>query len=261
MAAAAILRNPVKEKLLAGGASIGAWCISGNPLAAETLAAAGFEWVTVDIEHYPITVETAADIFRGVQLHGAMPLARLPACDPTWIKRFLDAGAMGIIIPLIRSADDVRHAVQWSRFPPLGRRPYGGGRVHFIYGRDDYIASANEAILLLVQIETPEAVEDLDEILAVEGIDGCFVGPMDLSLSLGLPYPGRPSKQREELVSSLARRIRAAGRIAATVGASAEQAAELVERGFQLVSAGSDLTYVQATAAGFVAELRRRELM
>jgi 4-hydroxy-2-oxoheptanedioate aldolase len=255
------LRNPVKEKLLAGKHSIGSWCVSGNPLAAETLAAAGFEWVTVDVEHYPITVDVAADIFRGVQLHGAMPLARLPACDPTWIKRFLDAGAMGVILPLVRTVDDVRNAVQWSRYPPLGRRPYGGGRVHFVYGRDEYIAAANDAVLLLVQIETPEAAENLDEILPVEGVDGYFVGPTDLSLSLGLPLPGLPSPQRDELVRSLAARIRAAGRITATVGASAEHAAELVEQGFQLVSVASDLTHVQKAAAAAVAELRRAGLM
>ncbi|KPK85797.1 MAG: hypothetical protein AMJ81_02700 [Phycisphaerae bacterium SM23_33] len=255
------MRNPVKEKLLAGQHSIGCWCVSGNPLSAETLAAAGFEWVTVDVEHYPITVAAAADIFRGVQLHGAVPLARLPACDPTWIKRFLDAGALGIILPLVRTVEDVRNAVQWSRFPPLGRRPYGGGRVHFLYGRDEYIAGANQAVLLLVQIETPEAVERLDEILPVEGVDGYFVGPTDLSLSLGLPLPGLPSARRDELVGSLAGRIRAAGRIAATVGASAEQAAQLIQQGFQLVSVASDLSYVQRVAADSVAGLRRRGLM
>lgn len=255
------LQNPVKEKLLAGRHSIGSWCVSGNPLAAETLAAAGFDWVTADIEHYPITVEVAANIFRGVQLHGAMPLARLPACDPTWIKRFLDAGAMGIILPLVRTVEDVRNAVQWSRFPPLGRRPYGGGRVHFLYGRDEYIAGANDAVLLLVQIETPEAVEHLDEILTVEGVNGYFVGPTDLSLSLGLPLPGSPSAQRDELVRSLAGRIRAAGRITATVGASVEHAVQLIEQGFQLVSVAGDLSYVQKVAADSVAELRRRELM
>ncbi len=255
------LRNPVKEKLLAGKPSIGSWCLSGGPLLAEALAAEGFEWVMVDIEHYPIDVAAAANCFRGIQLMGAMPFARLPASDPVWIKRFLDAGAMGILIPLIRTADDVRNVVQWSRFPPLGRRPFGGGRVNYIYGRDEYIPSANDAILVLVQIETPEAVEDLDEILSVAGVDGCFVGPMDLSLALGLPYPGKPSGQRDELVRSLAERIRAAGKIAATVGSSADEVVALVGQGFQLVSVAGDLPYVRNVASQAVADLRQRGLM
>jgi 4-hydroxy-2-oxoheptanedioate aldolase len=255
------LRNPVKEKLLAGQHSIGCWCVSGNPLSAETLAAAGFEWVTVDVEHYPITVAAAADIFRGVQLHGAVPLARLPACDPTWIKRFLDAGALGIILPLVRTVEDVRNAVQWSRFPPLGRRPYGGGRVHFLYGRDEYIAAANEAILVLVQIETPEAVDSLDAILAVDGVDGCFVGPTDLSLSLGMPLPGEPDEKRDKLVASLAGRIAAAGAIPATTSASPDQAAERLAQGYRMVSVLADLVFAQSAAVDAAAELRRRGLM
>jgi 2-keto-3-deoxy-L-rhamnonate aldolase RhmA len=255
------LRNPVKAKLLAGGHSIGSWCVSGNPLSAEILATQGFEWVTVDIEHHPIDVAVATECFRAIQMAGAVPFARLPAYDPTWIKRFLDAGALGVIIPLIRSAEDVRNVVEWSRFPPLGRRPFGGGRGYFLYGREQYIRSANEVILVLVQIETPEAVNCLDEILAIEGIDGCFVGPTDLSLALGLPLPGAPSAERDELVASLARRIRAAGKICATVGRSPEQAADLIGQGYQFVSVGGDLHFVQRVAADAVDDLRRRGLM
>ena len=256
-----LLRNSVKQKLLQGRASIGSWCLTGSPLAAETLAAAGFEWILVDIEHFQIDVAAAANCFRGIQLMGAMPFARLPACDPIWIKRLLDAGAMGIVIPLIRSAEDVRNVVQWSRFPPVGRRPYGGGRVHFLYGRDEYIAAANEAILVLVQIETPEAVDSLDAILAVDGVDGCFVGPTDLSLSLGMPLPGEPDEKRDKLVASLAGRIAAAGAIPATTSASPDQAAERLAQGYRMVSVLADLVFAQSAAVDAAAELRRRGLM
>lgn len=255
------LRNPVKEKLLRGEVSIGSWCLSGNPLAAETIAAQGFEWVMVDIEHFQIDVAAAANCFRGIQLMGSVPFVRLPACDPIWIKRFADAGALGIVIPLIRTADDVRNVVQWSRFPPMGRRPYGGGRVHFLYGRDHYIAQANQAVLVLVQIETPEAVDDLDEILAVEGIDGCFVGPTDLSLSLGMPLPGEPDERRDKLVASLAERIAAAGKIAATISASAEHAAQRAAEGFRMISLMADLIFASEGARQAAEELRRRGLM
>jgi len=255
------VHNPVKAKLLAGGASVGSWCLSGNPLAAEALAAAGFEWIMVDVEHFQIDLAAAADCFRGIQLAGAMPFARLPACDPIWIKRYLDAGAMGIVIPLIRSAEDARNVARWSRFPPLGRRPYGGGRVHFLYGMEPYLAAANDAVLVLVQIETPEAVADLDGILSVEGVDGCFVGPTDLSLSLGMPPPPAPHEPREQLVRSLAGRIAAAGRVVGTVAASPEQAAERAEQGYRMLSVQSDLTFAGQAAGAAAEQLRARGLM
>ena len=255
------LRNPAKEKLLRGEVSIGSWCQSGDPLAAEALAGEGFDWIMVDVEHFQIDVAAAANCFRGIQLMRAMPFARLPACDPVWIKRFLDAGAMGIVIPLIRTAEDARNVAEWSRFPPAGRRPYGGGRVHFLYGRDHYLAQANQRILVLVQIETPEAVANLDEILTVEAVDGCFVGPMDLSLSLRLPHPGEPSDERDELVRSLGARIAAAGKIAATTSGSPGQAADRVAEGYRMVSILADLAFARNAAAETVAELRRRGLM
>jgi 2-keto-3-deoxy-L-rhamnonate aldolase RhmA len=255
------LHNPVKEKLRGGGVSIGSWCLSGNPLTAEVVAAAGFEWVMLDVEHFPVDVEAAANCFRGIQLAGAMPFARLPAADAVWIKRFADAGAMGLVVPLVRSADEVRRVAEWSRFPPRGRRPYGGGRVHFLYGREQYLAGANDALLVLVQIETPEAVEDLDAILAVEGVDGCFVGPTDLSLSLGFPLPGAPSEEREQLVRDLAARISAAGKIAATVSSSPRHAAQRVAEGYRMLSVLGDLPFARGGADEAVAELRRRGLL
>ncbi len=254
------LRNPVKDKLLRDQVSVGSWCLSGSPLAAETLAAAGFEWIMVDIEHFQIDLAQASNCFRGIQLAGAMPFARLPAADPVWIKRFADAGAMGLVLPLIRSAGEARDVVAWSRFPPLGRRPYGGGRVHFLYGRDHYLAEANRQLLVLVQIETPGAVSELEEILKIEGLDGCFVGPTDLSLSMGWPLPQEPSRQRDEAVRSLAGRICSAGKIAATVSISAEQAAARIAEGYRMVSVAGDLVFATSAAAEALAELRRRGL-
>jgi len=255
------LRNPVKDKLLRGESSIGSWCLSGQPLAAEALAGAGFEWICTDIEHFPIDVAAAADCFRAIRGMGAVPFARLPACDPIWIKRFCDAGAMGVIIPLIRSADDARRVVQWSRFPPMGRRPWGGGRVMFLYGRDAYLGRANDAVCVLVQIETPEAVADLDAICAVEGIDGCFVGPNDLALAMHLPLPGTPHAGREQLVRSLAERIRAAGKIAGTVSTSPAEAAQRIDEGYQMVSILGDLIFIRTGGAEAVAEMTRRGIM
>lgn len=242
------LRNPVKEKLLAGQVSIGSWCLSGSALAGEALASAGFDWVQVDMEHFPIDMEAAANCFRGIQLAGAVPMARLPACDPIWIKRSLDAGALGVTIPLVRCVADVAGVVEWSRFPPRGRRPCGGGRVQFLYGPETYLSGANNAILVLVQIETREAVQDLEAILKVEGVDGYLVGPTDLSLSMGWPPPPAPCPEREELIASLALRIAKAGRVPATVSSSPEQARQRIDQGYRMVSILSDLSLLSRAA-------------
>lgn len=123
-----MLSNPVKKRLLDGQLVLGTWSVLGCPLAGEILAHEGFEFVIVDLEHFPIGVEMAAHYFQAIAAGGAVPVARLAYNDHVYVKRALDAGAMGIIIPLIRSADDARRAVAFSRFPPIGQRPYGGGR-------------------------------------------------------------------------------------------------------------------------------------
>jgi 4-hydroxy-2-oxoheptanedioate aldolase len=254
------LRNPAKEKLLAGGVSIGSWCTSGSPLAAEVLAGEGFPWVVVDMEHFPIDLSAAADCFRAIHLAGAVPLGRVPACDGVWIKRVLDAGPLGIVVPLLESAQDARNVVAWSRFPPTGRRPFGGGRASHLYG-PSYLQQANQAILVMIQIETAQAVEELDAILAVKGYDGCFVGPTDLSLSLGMPPPSQPHPPRDQLIRSLAGRIAAAGKIPGIFATSVQAAVARVQEGYRLVGVAADLLLLRDAAGGVVGELKKNGLL
>jgi len=249
-------RNPVKEKLLRDELSLGCFTTSGSALCAEIVSRAGFEWVLVDMEHFPIDVEAAANIFRGIQLMGSLPVARVPAADEVWIKRALDAGALGIVTPLIRTVEEVRMVAASTRYPPLGRRPFGGGRVGSIYGRD-YLQDANEAILVVVQIETVEAVQQLDEILAVDGIDGCFVGPVDLSMSHGIPLDDAGDAQRAELIRELCARIRAAGRIAGITASTPEQLAERLACGYRMVCNSSDLLMLYEAAVDAVNVARK----
>ena len=234
------VHNPVKEKLLRGEPCLGTFCTSGDPLCAEVLACAGCEWVLLDLEHFPIDMAAAANCFRGIEARGAVPLARIPAADPVWIKRALDAGALGILVPLVRSAEEVRQVVEASRFPPVGKRPYGGGRAGTIYSKL-YIEDAAREILVMVQIETVEAVDDLDAILAVEGVDGFFVGPTDLSLSNGVSLDASGNVKRQEMIRMLGKRIVEAGRIAGVPAASPEQVAERVAMGYRMIPLRSDL--------------------
>jgi len=240
------LDNPVRRKLLGGEVSLGCWCISGNPLLAEIMAASGIDWVMMEMEHFPFHVPLLADCVRAVELGGSVPFARLPACDPVWIKQTLDSGVMGIVLPLVRSADEVRKAVEWSRFPPLGHRPFGGGRVGCVYGQD-YLKDANDHVFTMVQIETREALDDLDEILDIEGYDGCFVGPVDLALTIGKDAT-RWETEMKDIVLELGRRIRDAGKVAGTIAKSVEAAAELAENGYRMMTCFHDLGAVRAAA-------------
>ena len=245
------LRNPVREKLLAGKVSLGCWSLTGNALLAEIMGASGADWVMMDLEHFPFHIPMLAECARAVERAGAVPFARLPACDPVWIKQALDAGMLGIVLPLVRSVDEVKRAVEWSRFPPLGKRPFGGGRVGVVYG-DDYLRSANDAILVMVQIETREALADLDGILKVEGYDGCFVGPVDLSLSLGITR-----SEVMPIVHDIGPRIRAAGKCVGTIAASVEAAMELAGHGYQMISCFHDVGAVKLAAASAGEQIRR----
>jgi len=249
------LDNPVRAKLLRGEPSIGCWCLSGSALLAEVMAAGGTDWVMMDLEHFPYHIPLLAECVRAVERGGAVPFARLPACDPVWIKQALDVGTMGIVLPLVRSADEVRKAVQWSRFPPVGQRPFGGGRVGVVYG-PDYLKHANEHILVMVQIETAQALDELDAILAVEGYDGCFVGPVDLALCIGRDA-SQWRTEMKDIVIELGGRIRAAGKVAGTIASSVEHAAELVKHGYRMISCFHDIGAVRTTSESVRAQVER----
>ena len=159
----------------------------GHPACAEILAHAGFDWVCVDLEHGAIDLETTADIFRTLDGFDCVPIARLPLNDPVWIHRTLDAGARGLIIPMVETAVEAEAAIRESKYPPRGVRGFGYSRAN-MHGMDfaDYIATANDEIAMIMQIEHKDAIANIDAILEVPGVDGVFIGPLDLSGSMGI---------------------------------------------------------------------------
>ena len=179
--------NTVKDKLGKGQVSLGGWLQIGHAAVAEMMAAAGFDWVALDAEHGQIDVEAGANVLGALRGGGAVPLVRVQSNDEITIRRWLDAGAAGIIVPLVNNAQQAADAVAAAKYPPMGRRGFGFCRAN-IGGRDftKYIASANDDILVVVQIEHVEAVKNIDSILEVEGVDAAFIGPYDLSGSMGL---------------------------------------------------------------------------
>jgi 2-keto-3-deoxy-L-rhamnonate aldolase RhmA len=181
------MKNKLRRALLDHKLSLGSWTQIGHPACAEVMARAGFDWVCVDLEHGAIDLESATGIFRALAAFDCVPVARVPLNDATWIHRTLDAGAQGLIVPMVMTATAAEAAVREAKYPPRGVRGFGYSRAN-MYGADfdSYIASANDEIALVMQIEHKDAVANLDAILRVDGVDGVFVGPLDLSGSMRL---------------------------------------------------------------------------
>jgi len=178
----------LKEKLNNRELTVGSWITLAHPAIAEIMAKAGFDWLTVDLEHSVITIREAEELIRVIDLCGVVPLVRLSANDSVQIKRVMDAGAHGVIVPMVNSAEEARRAVESVRYPPEGKRSVGLARAQ-VYGNsfERYKEWLNQESIVIVQIEHIKAVENLDAILSVEGVDGFIVGPYDLSGSLGIP--------------------------------------------------------------------------
>lgn len=182
------MKNPVKAKLKAGKVSVGTWIGIGHPDITERLADLGFDWLTFDIEHSPLSLETVQTMMQSMSFTDrCVPLVRLRWNDIVLIKRVLDIGAYGVIVPMVNTREEAEKAVRACKYPPEGIRGVGPRRAML---RDpDYLKTANKEILIAVMIETAGALRNLDEIFSVSGVDACFIGPWDLSMNLGVGPP------------------------------------------------------------------------
>jgi 2-keto-3-deoxy-L-rhamnonate aldolase RhmA len=180
------VENKVRRALLKNELSLGTWIQIGHPAIAEILARVGYDWICVDMEHGSIDLETMTNIFRAIEANDSVPIARLPMNDSIWIRRSLDAGAKGLIIPMVNSAKEVESAIRDAKYPPRGERGYGYSRAN-AYGMDfeDSISGENEAIAVIAQIEHRKGIDNINSILQVQDLDGVFIGPLDLSGSFG----------------------------------------------------------------------------
>lgn len=204
----------LKEKLRRGRPTVGTWVSLAHPATAEMAARAGFDWVTVDLEHSSITLRECEDLIRTIELAGSTPLVRLTSNDPDQIKRVMDSGAHGVIVPNVASRSEAEAAVAAVHYPPRGRRGVGLARAQG-YGASfaAYRARLAREAVVVAMIESAAAVEQAEAILSVPGVDAYFLGPYDLSASLGVP--GQTSHPK---VEAAVRRVRAAGRKAGKPG-------------------------------------------
>lgn len=243
------MNTSLKSRWASGEVTLGAWCMIPEPLTAEALGRAGFDWVLVDMQHGCMDYETALGMIRAIDLTPALPVVRVPWNDPGIIGRMLDAGALGIVIPMIQTAEDARRAVDACLYPPKGRRSFGPVRV----GQRDgpgYFMEANERIAVIPMIETPEALANVEEIATVPGVDALFVGPFDLSIALGLPPGDNDGKPAfDEAIARVSAAARSAG-IATAVLSNAKVAPLRIGQGFQMISTTTDINALAMAARG-----------
>jgi 2-dehydro-3-deoxyglucarate aldolase len=245
------VKNPLRKALLEKRLTLGGWLQIGHPACAEIHARAGFDWVCVDMEHGATDLESMTHIFRALDGFGCVPVARLPLNDPIWIHRSLDAGARGLIIPMVNTPEQAEAAVREAKFPPRGARGFSYNRA-CMHGRDfaEYVAEANDEIATIVQIEHKDAIANLDAILQVDGVDGVFIGPMDLSGSMGivgqLEHPDMVAALDKYLAACKAHGVAAGTHI---VHPNDRNVREAIAQGYTLIALGLDIVYLTEGAA------------
>jgi 4-hydroxy-2-oxoheptanedioate aldolase len=244
-------KNPVKSALREGRPQVGTWLSLGDLTAARVMARVGFPWLTVDLEHSPIDWSAAGMLFGAIADAGCVPLARVPRGDHDHIKRVLDAGAFGIVVPMVNTVQQAREAIAAAKYPPTGNRSLGGTlhALNFDATAGDYFKRANDEILVVLQTESPEGVENAEEIYALPGVDAIFVGPNDLTAQMRGP-DGVDASPAE--LEAMLQRVLAAGRKVGTpVGLhvqSVEAVRQRIEEGWQFIALGSELRMMVQTA-------------
>jgi 2-keto-3-deoxy-L-rhamnonate aldolase RhmA len=243
-----IKTNPVTDKLRSGQPAVGSWLTLCSPVAAESMAHIGWDWLVVDVEHSAVGFETMVNCFRAAQLGGAAPMARVPWNDTIWIQRTLDAGALGLVVPMVNTAEDAKGVVSNMRYATKGQRSFGGSRVApYIDG--DYRTWTDENLAVIVMIETIQAVKNAEAILAVDGVVGCFIGPNDLALSMGLTAKDMgPGTEHEAAMMEVLAAAKKTGKAAGKHCFNAAELSMRIGQGFQFLALMSDAAFMAKAA-------------
>jgi len=252
-------RNRFKHAIAEGRLQIGLWSQLAEATAAEVLADAGYDFVVIDAEHAPNEVLTTIPQLQVLDRSPTSAVLRMPWNDLVLIKRYLDIGAQTLLVPYVQNAEEARRAVYGVRYPPLGGR--GVGTMHRAnrYGRiKDYLTRAASEICLLVQVETEEALDQLEEIAAVDGLDGVFIGPSDLSASMGhVGNPNHPDVQAA--ITAVPNRLKSIGKPAGILTPVEAEARRYIEAGYVYVAVGSDLGVLANQTAALAARFREAQ--
>jgi 4-hydroxy-2-oxoheptanedioate aldolase len=253
--------NPFKERLHRADTQIGLWLGLADPYTAELCATAGFDWLLIDGEHGPNDLRSMLSILQAVSAYDSQPVVRIAHGDTALIKQILEIGATTLLVPMVETAEQARELVRDTRYPPDGVRGVGSGlaRSSRWGGEPNYLQTANERVCLLVQVESREGLEAIDEIAAVDGVDGIFVGPADLSASLGyLGQPGHPEVRAAIEVAF--RAIRSAGKAAGILAVDEALARHYIGLGACFVAVGVDATLLAQATRALIAKFRSKSV-
>jgi 4-hydroxy-2-oxoheptanedioate aldolase len=252
------IENRFKGWLKGGGPRppLGTWLMAAAPATAEALGYSGFDFLVVDMEHVPIGMSDLAAILRAIGCTPAEAVVRLAWNDQVLVKRALDSGAQTIMLPFVQTAEEASRAVSFAKYPPDGVRGVAAVHRGSRFGRAvDYLKRANDEIAVIVQLETPEAVERLPEIAVVPGVDGVFVGPGDLAAAMGhIGNIAHPDVQA--LIERAARMAKEVGKPVGIVGPNPEMVGRFIDYGYSYVAIGSDIAMMTGRASEWLGALR-----
>jgi len=248
--------NRLRTLWKSGGAAVNGWLAIPNGFSAETMAHQGWDSLTIDLQHGVVDYQAMVSMLQAVSTTPTVPVVRVPWLEPGILMKTLDAGAYGVICPMVNTREDAQRLVAFTHYAPVGTRSFGPVRA-LLYGGSDYPQHANDTIVTFAMIETAQALDNLDEILSVEGLDAVYIGPSDLALSLGCkPLFDDPEPKAAQAIDHILARARAHGVVAGIHNGSTEAALARIATGFQFVTVSSDARLMAAGAQQVIARMR-----
>jgi 4-hydroxy-2-oxoheptanedioate aldolase len=248
--------NRLRTLWKSGGTAVNGWLAIPSSFSAETMAHQGWDTLTVDLQHGVVDYQVAVTMLQAISTTPTVPLVRVPWLEPGILMKMLDAGAYGVICPMVNTREDAQRLVSYTHYAPMGTRSFGPIRA-LLYGGADYPQHANNTIITFAMIETRQALDNLDAILSVEGLDAVYIGPSDLSLSLGCkPQFDDVEPPVAQAIDHILARAKAHGIVAGIHNGSPEGAAARAKKGFQFVTIASDARLMAAGCQQVLATMR-----
>ena len=248
--------NRLRTIWKSGDAAVNGWLAIPNGFSAETMAHQGWDTLTIDLQHGVVDYQAMVGMLQAISTTPTVPIVRVPWLEPGILMKTLDAGAYGVICPMVNTREDAQKLVAWTHYAPRGTRSFGPVRA-LLYGGADYPQHANDTIVTFAMIETAKAVDNLDDILSVEGLDAIYIGPSDLSLALGCrPVFDDVDPKAAQAIDHILARAKAHGVVAGIHNGNPEGALARIAKGFQFVTVSSDARLMAAGAQQVLAKMR-----
>ena len=248
--------NRLRTLWQSGATAVNGWLAIPNSFSAETMAHQGWDSLTIDMQHGMVDYQAMVTMLQAISTTDTVPVVRVPWLEPGVLMKALDAGAYGVICPMINTREDAQKLVSWTHYAPRGTRSFGPIRA-FLYGGADYPQHADDTIVTFAMIETAQALDNLDDILSVQGLDAVYIGPSDLSLSLGCrPTLDDVDPKAAAAIDHILARAKAHGVVAGIHNAGSASALERQAKGFQFVTVASDVRLMAASAQQVMSQMR-----